>query len=116
MPSTVLPIRPSSISAAYATTWAPGQSPESLGEYNRALALWLSNDRKPLEPAPAVQGLTINEVLLKFFAFVDAYYVKNGNPTREAADVRAACAQAAVTELYAERDYLRAREIMANVG
>jgi hypothetical protein len=55
------------------------------------VALWLAGGRTlPTTPTAPVD-LTINEVLLKYFAHADAYYVKNGAPTSEAAHIRLAC-------------------------
>jgi integrase len=69
----------------------PWKSVASLDEYNRLVALWLANGRQlPVDPAQAPE-LTINEVLLKYLAFADSYYVKHGRPTSEAADIRLAC-------------------------
>ena len=45
-------------------------SPESRAEYDRAIAEWLASGRQP----PGVRDLTINELILHYLEFVDAYY------------------------------------------
>ncbi|GMV98042.1 MAG: hypothetical protein AMXMBFR83_23950 [Phycisphaerae bacterium] len=57
-------------------------------EYDRLIAEWLANGRQPLRVS-AVQ-LTVAELAIRYFRFVQGYYVKNGEPTSEVADIRLA--------------------------
>lgn len=60
-------------------------SGESRAEYDRMLAEWLANGRRLPHVGP---DLTINELLLAYLAFADAYYIKHGLPTSEPASIR----------------------------
>src|SRR4051794_1928524 len=69
----------------------PWQSPASREAYIRVTGLWLANGRRMPPPADAARPmLTVNEVLLQYLPFAESYYVKNGVPTSEADDVKAA--------------------------
>lgn len=62
-------------------------SPESRSECDRLIAEWLAAGRRL--PAPGAD-LTVNEVMSAYLRHADTYYVKNGEPTSEAANVRLA--------------------------
>jgi integrase len=54
-------------------------------EYDRLLAIWLANDRRPaVDTAP---GLTIVEVLAAFRRHAEKHYRKNGQPTRSLGNI-----------------------------
>src|SRR5438874_1123944 len=63
-------------------------SSASKSAYKRVVAEWLANNRNP--PAEVLTGgkesgaaLTVNELILAYWHFAEAYYVKNGSPTSE---------------------------------
>ena len=69
-------------------------SPESHREYERLIAHWLAGRGQPHVPgqgahqaAPHAE-LTINELLLAYWGHAEGYYVKNGRPTGELANMR----------------------------
>jgi integrase len=65
-------------------------TPTSRAEYDRLIAEWLANERRPVPGAnnagPA--DLTVNELLVAYLRFADGYYRKNGQPTAEPANIR----------------------------
>ena len=63
-------------------------SPESQAEYSRLVAEWLSNGRR-LSGSQQDRGsdLTINEMILAYLRYARGYYVKNGKPTSEPANL-----------------------------
>lgn len=70
-------------------------SPESRDAYDRAIAEWVGGGRaavpsvaRPGGGAPTQAGLTINELLVSYWAFAQTYYVKNGVPTGEQEPIR----------------------------
>ncbi len=64
-------------------------TPESRAEYDRLLAEWLCNGRRLAVSTDAVgSDFTINELLVRYFAFADIYYTKAGKPTRESIHIR----------------------------
>jgi integrase len=64
---------------------------ESRAEYDRLLAEWLACGRRLPRPAsPAGGDLTVNELALSFIRWAESYYVKNGEPTTEVWNVKAA--------------------------
>jgi integrase len=67
------------------------ESPESRAEYDRIIAEWLATGRRPMV-ADSASGadLSVNEMLLAYLHHADAYYVKNGQPTDEPANIRLA--------------------------
>jgi hypothetical protein len=65
-------------------------SEASKKEYKRVLAEWESNGRRLLLPACAQADLTINELILTYWRFVETYYVKDGKPTSEQDTIRQA--------------------------
>ena len=48
-------------------------TPESRSEYDRIIAEWLAGGRQ----VPGVGDITINELSLRYLAFVDGYYTSN---------------------------------------
>lgn len=63
-------------------------SPESQAEYDRLLAEWLAHGRRLPAPCAAGSDLTVNEMMEAYLAHADAYYRKNGKPTKEPTDIR----------------------------
>ncbi len=63
----------------------PWRSKASRLEYDRLVAEWLANDRRPVVPQ---DGLTVVELLAAFWRFAKSYYVKNGRPTGELENYR----------------------------
>jgi len=63
-------------------------APESRAEYDRLLAEWLANGRRLPAPLAAESDVTVNEMVEAYVARADAYYRKNGKPTKEPADIR----------------------------
>jgi integrase len=65
-------------------------SPESHAEYHRVLAEWKANHRTlPASPAaPAV--LTMSDLLVAYWCFVETEYIKDGKPTSEQDTIRQA--------------------------
>jgi integrase len=62
-------------------------TPESRGEYDRRIAEWmLCGRRSPVLSA----DLTINELLVSYLRYADAYYTQDGAPTKEPEDIRLA--------------------------
>jgi integrase len=55
-------------------------SAESRQGYDRLIAEWLANNR---QMDPERDGLTMAEVMAKYLAFAEGYYVKDGRPTSE---------------------------------
>jgi integrase len=65
-------------------------SDESWDEYNRVLAAWKAAGRRLLAAAATQADLTVHELVLAYWCFVERYYVKDGEPTSEQADLRSA--------------------------
>lgn len=64
-------------------------SPESRAEYDRLVAEWLSAGRRlPTAATGAASELSVNEVILAYLKFADAYYTKGGKPTIEPGNIR----------------------------
>jgi hypothetical protein len=66
-------------------------SPESWEKYRRLLSEWISDagrTRPKSQTANSVEVLTVNELILAYAKFVDAYYVKDGRPTVEPTNIR----------------------------
>lgn len=61
-------------------------TPASRLEYNRLVAEWLANGRRPLSTAE--HDHTVAEVLLRFWRFAEGHYLKNGEPTGELENIR----------------------------
>src|SRR5262245_60916298 len=56
--------------------------------YNRTIAEWLQNGKSAKNEPDA--KLTINDMILRYWCFVQSYYVKDGKPTGEQAPIRQA--------------------------
>jgi integrase len=64
-------------------------SAESRAEYDRLISEWLANGRRlPGSSSDPEADLTVNELLVAYLRHADAYYVKNGRPTKEPQDIR----------------------------
>src|SRR4051812_659300 len=74
----------------YTGTW---KTRAGKAEYDRLVALWLTGGL-----ADRANDLTIGEVASQYWEFVQAYYVKNGQPTDEQASIR--CALRPLLNLY----------------
>jgi integrase len=58
-------------------------TPQSRAEYNRLIAQWYAN-AQTLPAVASAPGLTVNELLLRYWAWAESYYRDlDGNPTRE---------------------------------
>jgi integrase len=69
----------------------PFNSPESRERYDRFVAEWLANGRRPPAPeaeTPADDGLTIDEMIVRYLEFASLHYRKNDAPTRELANIK----------------------------
>jgi integrase len=62
-------------------------TPESRGEYLRVIGEWEASGRRLLRPAAAA-GFSVNELLLAYWTYAEAYYRKNGKPTDQLHRVR----------------------------
>jgi hypothetical protein len=66
-------------------------TPESQEEYRRVVAEWLES-RQHNVPQPVDRGpgctLSVNELIVAFWQFVESYYVKDGEPTDEQSGIR----------------------------
>src|SRR5262245_36698649 len=64
-------------------------TPESLSEYDRLIALWLSQGRTLAPARTSAQGtFTVDELILAYLKYADAYYVKEGRPTSEPTNIK----------------------------
>ncbi len=63
---------------------------ESHLEYARVIAEWEANGRTLPRPVGVAADLTINELIVSYWKFVEAYYVKDGKPTSERDTIRQA--------------------------
>ncbi len=66
----------------------PYDSPESHQEYDRLIADWL---RRQTPKIGNVQNVSVCELILRFIQHAEAYYVKDGKPTREFGCIKEAC-------------------------
>ena len=66
----------------------PQGSAASHGEYNRLVAEWVANGRSL--PAPGQVGLTVNELILRYWRYAKSYYQKNGQATSEVDSIKSA--------------------------
>jgi hypothetical protein len=86
-------------------------SPKSRAEYDRLVAEWLANGRRfPSSSHPSTDasaGPSINEVILGYIIFAEAYYTKNGVPTSEVRYIKLALRP--LRQLYGPKD---ARELL----
>ena len=60
----------------------PFGSSEAQEKYDRVVMEWLANGRR-LPEVEAKNNLTIDKLVLRYWRFVQGYYVKNGKPTSE---------------------------------
>jgi integrase len=66
-------------------------TPESRAEYRRMLAEWEANGQKLLKRPRAVDELSVNEVILSYWGFVEGYYRRpDGSPGSEANNIKLA--------------------------
>ncbi len=61
----------------------PYGTPESKNEYSRVVAEWLNNGRRTPGESGVGHGISVNELILAYWRFAEAYYVKDGTPTSE---------------------------------
>lgn len=71
----------------------PYGSPESHEEYERLIAEWRVRQAEAARAGGANRGavnnrLTINALILAYLKFAEGYYVKDGKPTQELADMK----------------------------
>jgi hypothetical protein len=66
-------------------------SPESWEQYHRLVAEWLAvRIAPPVLPQTGSPPLSVSELLLRYWRFVESYYVKDGRPTSEQDTIRQA--------------------------
>jgi integrase len=63
---------------------------ESRLEYARVIAEWEANGRTLPRPVAVAADLTIHELIMAYWKFVEGYYVKDGRPTSEQDTIRQA--------------------------
>src|SRR5271170_7348444 len=68
----------------------PYGSAEAKQKYDRLIAEWLANGRCMPPPESKNTGLTVEELLLRYWRYVETYYVKDGEPTSEQDTIRQA--------------------------
>jgi integrase len=80
---------------------------ESKVEYRRILAeyLTLGNNAPPAQGSTKIPDLTIDELILKYWTFAEGYYVRDGEPSRELANIKDALRH--VRPLYGETEVAR---------
>jgi integrase len=69
----------------------PYDSPESRERYDRFVAEWLANGRRPPEPpadVPTEVGLTVDELIVRYLEFARLHYRKNDAPTSELGNIK----------------------------
>ena len=96
-------------------------TPQSHEEYRRLIAQFLSGkDVDCVETGDS--GLTINELILRFFKFAMRYYQKDGHPTDEIAGIRAALKRLRIhyghklAGEFGPKDFKLVRETMIQAG
>ncbi|MHC4444386.1 MAG: tyrosine-type recombinase/integrase [Planctomycetota bacterium] len=62
----------------------------SQSEYDRLISEWLANGRQLPATANGNMDITINELIARYWKHAKIYYVKNGRPTREQANINLA--------------------------
>jgi hypothetical protein len=66
-------------------------SPQSHREYARVITEWTGTVAGPPQPGDgAANALSVNQLILKFWDHAQRYYVKNGRPTSEQHNYKAA--------------------------
>jgi len=69
----------------------PYGSPDSHRQYSRVIAEWTGTVAGPARPrAESAEVLSVNELIVKFWAHAQRYYVKDGRPTSEQHNYKAA--------------------------
>jgi integrase len=69
----------------------PHGTPESQQEYARVIAEWSANGRHLPPPPGSPTGLSVNELILAYWPFVETYYRHaDGTPTNEVGNIRLA--------------------------
>ena len=63
---------------------------ESREKYEQLISSWIASNRQLPQESGGPSDLTINELLLAYLRFAEAYYVKNGKPTSEYTCVKVA--------------------------
>jgi integrase len=66
----------------------PHGTKASRHQYDRLVCEWLANGRQPF--VTAADGLTITELIARYWKFAEGHYVKDGKPTGEIGALRAA--------------------------
>lgn len=66
----------------------PHGSEVSKREYDRLVLEWLTNGRRLAAAGPTPLNPSVNEILLAYWRHVEAYYVKDGQPTSEQTAIR----------------------------
>jgi hypothetical protein len=70
----------------------PYDSPESRAAYDRLMAEWLANGRRAPDPNPVTNapgdGLTVDELIVRYMAFARGYYRKAGKETPEVRNIK----------------------------
>jgi integrase len=62
----------------------------SRAEYDRLIGEWMAHGRRLPAPAGGPADLTVAELILAYLRHAETYYVKNGEPTSELANIKAA--------------------------
>jgi integrase len=65
-------------------------TPESEAEYDRLISEWLAHGRRLPAPGTAGSDLSVNEMLLAYLHHAEGYYLKDGQPTSETANIKLA--------------------------
>jgi hypothetical protein len=66
-------------------------TPQSRAEYLRVIAEWEATGRHFLSCArSSAPDITLNELMERYWRFVESYYIKNGEPTSEQESIRQA--------------------------
>lgn len=66
----------------------PFGSPESHAEYDRLIAEWLSGGRSLARAARGEPGLTVTELIARYWRFAEHHYQHEGRPTRELENIK----------------------------
>src|SRR5262245_3756452 len=64
-------------------------TPDSRGEYDRLISEWLVNGRRR-SPSRVEREISINELMVRYWSFVERYYVKDGQASSEQEAIRQA--------------------------
>ncbi len=68
----------------------PWGSDEAQRNYDRLIHEWLTNGRRAPDAQSDPAGISITELVVRYFDFAQTYYVKNGRQTKEVANIRLA--------------------------